>query len=436
MTPDQAVCARDRAVPGLAAVLDGDAFAELLRERLPDRAVDGSRPVYVRYKPGTSCLVLHEVASEGGVFHVYARAHARGQLAKAAKVRKRATARGALGEDGLLVASMLVAVYPFPNDRRLPGLTELADCERRRPMLERLLPAHPRLVAAPMRTLSYKPERRLVSMLEAPSGERAVLRAYAGGFDRAAAAARELCSEGPLRVPRLLRGCADQRLLALEWLPGAPLGQACFEQRAGAAETALAGAALAALHRQDVPRLEPLGGGERAGAVLAAARFAEAVCPELDGRAVELAARAAELAGQAPAACAVHGDFSPDQVLLDDRGVAVLDLDEARRGDPVADLASYAAALELDCLRERLPAERAWALATALREGYASEAGALSGRMTTRSGTAVAAAPLGGSALAAALLRLAPEPFRRRDPDWPRLTHALVERAGELLGRG
>src|SRR5680860_1468891 len=53
-------------LPDLGVLFDGDAMADVLRRSLPDCVsgaftVDACRPVYIRYKPGTSCLVQHEI---------------------------------------------------------------------------------------------------------------------------------------------------------------------------------------------------------------------------------------------------------------------------------------------------------------------------------------------------------------------------------------
>src|SRR5438093_582994 len=56
---------RDPALPGLALLLDPDAFAADLRQAVPGIEVEGGRITYVRYKPGTSCLVGYRLAAAG-----------------------------------------------------------------------------------------------------------------------------------------------------------------------------------------------------------------------------------------------------------------------------------------------------------------------------------------------------------------------------------
>ena len=94
-----------------------------------------------------------------------------------------------------------------------------------------------------------------------------------------------------------------------------------------------------------------------------------------------------------------HGDFSPDQVVLDGAGTGLLDLDEAVLGAPAADLGSFCAALARDAVCGQLDEYRAGIAADAFLDGYADAAGVVD-EDAVRAWTA------------AAILRLAPEPFR------------------------
>jgi aminoglycoside phosphotransferase (APT) family kinase protein len=118
-----------------------------------------------------------------------------------------------------------------------------------------------------------------------------------------------------------------------------------------------------------------------------------------------------------------HGDFYAKQVLLADDSVAILDLDEAVRGDPAADLGNFVAHLERDALRGTLPSSRVELLQNALLEGY---------RVATHR-------PIPARTelyAAAGLLRLAPDPFRHREPDWPGRIEAILERTEAILDGG
>ena len=152
-------------------------------------------------------------------------------------------------------------------------------------------------------------------------------------------------------------------------------------------------------------------------ALFAAAGAVAAVCPHLARRARRLALQlAAGLIDVSQEKRPIHGDFSADQVLLTEKGVAILDLDAAVQSVPAADLGSFIARLIWDVLHDRLSTHQAEGLAHELLVGYRLE----TGRDLPR-----------GIRLytAAGLLRLAPHPFRSREPDWPAQTAAILEQA-------
>ena len=116
----------------------------------------------------------------------------------------------------------------------------------------------------------------------------------------------------------------------------------------------------------------------------------------------------------------IHGDFYAPQVLLSDGSAAVIDLDRAALGDPSVDLGTFLAHLEREVCAGRLPDGYSTQMTDALLEGY--------GRGAERPGTEDVT-----TQAAAALLRLAQQPFREREPDWPTQTAALLTRAEDLL---
>jgi tRNA A-37 threonylcarbamoyl transferase component Bud32 len=284
-----------------------------------------------------------------------------------------------------------------------------------------MLPSRPELHDAALEPLRYKPERRFVAAIEGENGQRALVKAYAGGWQRASAAAKGIASAGALRVPERLGRSRRRQVVVLEWLPGRALSElagATDHPPDGLADAARrAGEAAAELHGRRPRHLrEPdVSDGER---LRAAAEAAAGCCPELTGRLERLAERLAPALAPASGA-AIHGDLAADQVIVGADGqVAIVDLDQAAIGDPAADLAGFAAAAEHDVVAGRLDAARRDALLDGFAAGYESASG--------RPGRAP------GRRVAASLVRLAPEPFRRRDAGWPALTRALVERAEEL----
>jgi len=144
------------------------------------------------------------------------------------------------------------------------------------------------------------------------------------------------------------------------------------------------------------------------------------VCPALVGRARELAGRlAALLRDLATVDRPLHGDFYAKQV-LQGPDVGVLDFDEAGRGDPALDLGLFIAHLERDVVRGTIPPDRVEPVRASLLEGY-------------RSAAELPDPARVGLYTAVGLLRLAPHPFRSREPQWPERTGAMLERAEAVL---
>ncbi|HEV2820225.1 MAG TPA: hypothetical protein VGW11_06945 [Solirubrobacteraceae bacterium] len=408
---------RDRRLPGLAVVLDAEAFAEALAGALPDLALTGARATYARYKPGVSCLVAFRVRVGDEEHDVYARALRRSAEDKLGAAHRRAQEQSSLGPGGLVLDRWAVAVHAFPHDRRLPTLAHLQDPQRRTRLVERLLPHHPHLRGGALTGLRYNPERRWVARLDAPGGRALVKVVQRAPVRRAMAAPDALARRAP--VPQLLGATRRHGLVALEWLEGEAL-EGRLESTPRAAEAV--GPALAAVHELDGLRLATAPDSE-AQRLTAAVRATLVVSPALAQRADRLAtALAGELRAAAPRT-AVHGDFSADQVVLGASGAMLIDLDEARRDDPAVDLASFAAELRLRVVRRRLSptaAEQAW---EALREGYRAAGGC-----------AVTSGPGLSRRIAAALLMRAAEPFRLRERDWDEQVVALVENAEHAAG--
>jgi aminoglycoside phosphotransferase (APT) family kinase protein len=418
---DAELARREAAIPGLPLLLDPEAFVAALRTSLPGADVQTAQVTYVRYKPGTSCLVAYRLQVAGAETDVYARAYRAGNRGKFEKARPWFKTSGLLGPGGVILDDAVIAVFAFPNDRGLDMLAPLADEEARRRLFTRLLPDRPDLWGATLHSLRYKPEQRYVAQMVTEGGECAVLKTYAGAdYLAASRGAKVFRSRAPLRIAQRLGRSNLYRSLVLEWLPGRSLSEAVRDPRFEPEAVRAVGAALAALHAQMLPRRlrSPTHEKETAN-LLAAAGAVAAVCPHLAERGPDLARRMAARLQEIPCdARAIHGDFAADQVLLMDEGVAILDLDAVAWGDPAVDLGTFAARLEWDVLRGDLSADRAEALTQAVLEGYCAAAHRdLPAHFDLY--------------VTAGLLRVAPHAFRSREPDWPELTQAILERAEE-----
>lgn len=399
---DAALVARDPALPGLPVLLDDELLRGLAGAPVSRR--------YLRYKPGTSCVLGAVVDLPTGPAEAFVTAYTADGAAKADKTLQAGTRGSVLFADsqrGLLAALA-------PADRDLPFVPALADERRLRSVLRRVLPGSGGWHGSRCMTLSYKPQRRWVGLVTSDRGRRVVLRAYRPP-DAAAAgrALRALGGRAP-RTPRLLGMDAELGLLVLEYVEGRTLDG--LPAAAGAAALPEAGAALARLHSHPRCGLPLRGPQDDAQALIAAAEQVAVLLPTLGRDALLLAEELSRrLCGMSAQRAVLHGDFSADQVVVAGDGqVALLDLDRCTEGDPAYDLASFAASLTTQQVLGAAPCG-ADVLAQVLT-GYRAV------RPLPREEAVTAHT-------AALLLRRAGEPFRLCLPDWPERVRALLGEA-------
>ena len=418
LTPaDAQIVRRDQAVPGLALVLDDDALTSRLRTARPELGLVSARATYVRYKPGTSCLVAYRFDLGDREVLAFAKAYRQGGRAKVAKAQ---------GKGGAAVVTLgdLVTLARVGGDRDLPAAAALDQPQRHRRLLRRVLPDAGCWDAVP-RCLRYKPERRWVGVVEREGQPVALVKAYRrDDLGRAYAGLRFAGTISPA-APGLLGVSRRMAALASTWVPGETLSDLLAGPGGSVATLGVAGAALAALHASPRSGLPVALAEDDAAALASAADHLCALSPHLAAALTPLVASLGpRLAAGAPEASRPrHGDFSPDQVVLGRAGPALLDFDNAEFGDPAADLGQFVASLLAATLTSDagggVPAA-SWP--TDFLTGYESAGG-------------VVGADRIADHTAAALVRLAVEPFRTRAPDWPARTEALLEHASVLMAR-
>lgn len=415
---DADLVAREPELPGLPTVLDPEAFLDALASLRPDVHFADARVTYLRYEPGVSCLTSFTVQSDGRPIDVYGVAHRRDAVTKLRNAREKGQARGPLGLGRYAIENLALVVAFAPNDRRLRILPAFADPKARRRLLRKILPDDEALWKADLETLRYRPERRYTGRLVRKGRPRAVLKAYGpDDYGIAARGSRAFRTTPPLRVPKRIAKSEGRRLLLFEWMDGRLLEEAIGDPRLDPATFARVGRALARLHRQEAPRSPLRTRDLEASSLMRAAADLGSLWPPAAERAWALAADLGRriLRGP-PAVTAIHGDFQAENVLLADDEVRVIDLDEVARGDPAIDVGNFLAHLELDVARGRLDGDRSETFREAFLEAYGMADPARAGHAT-----------------AAALLRLAMEPFRDREPDWPEPMDAVLSRAEDLV---
>lgn len=343
----------DEALADRALFFDAAALSDALGRKV--------RIERIRYKIGTS--IVAAVRDDAGR-PAWVLTHA-----DPAKVRNHERAALRAGASPVWLGSATVS-GPARADRALvPGLADLDEADVR--------------TDSPLR---YNPLRRIVMATESR-----VIKVSAG--EQSVDAARYLADRGiPVIVPSLI---SPRVTCAPRW------GQGDLSARTSAVLARRTGRALAAVHEAPIgplrlPRTSP---------VQVAARAADAIralLPDLGERAERIARDADGATGGR--AVIVHGDFSPDQVLVGEDGVRLIDLDRVAIGTPEQDLGSFLAAGG--------DAE--------LLDGYV-DAGGVIDPSALRAWRAISH------------LQKAVEPFRSGDSNWPAAVAAAVDDAQEAI---
>lgn len=404
---DLALMRRDPAIRGLEIVLVSSRLSELAALASGGALCGPVVPDYVRYKPGTSCIVGFRARvdnSEVPCFALAAAPHAREKLDT---VMRRHAGRALGGIRPTLDRERRVVVGSLSADRRVRALEHLGT-ERWPQLLSR---AGMRVVeGAPpqLSLLSYRPERRLVARVER-AGQRLVARLYAQedrAFERAALALRAI--GGSSVTPRRLGRSRRHRILMHDWIGGSTYESLAARGELAESHLHALGAALADLHAISAPGLAPADDGRRRLFICALA--VATLLPREQGRAFDIARSVGERA-MPGRTVVLHGDLSLDQVVWTGRRAVFIDLDHARHGVPAEDFASLAAA----------------------SRGSGIDLGPVAaGYLAAGGGT------LGDLAAfrAAAHLQRAVEPFRRRVDGWADGVGAHLDAAQRELASG
>lgn len=377
-----AIAARSSELPDAINVIDPGRLCEILKREVTI--------THARVKPGHSVVVAHHDVSGN---------HGWTMLTRDKDKFRKARERAADGGDATQVHQHSAGRYLFSGSiwSDVPLAKELAEAVRAMEHQTGLSPA--------WHVLRYNPRRRVVASVESMNGPQVV---------------RVLAED----AGALIRTCQHWRDLDLPVLSTAPLGQrgtAVIAPLWGSGDllnlphepaAVAAGSAISKLHattrRRDdsaVAQPDPLR------AVAALSRLA----PWLKDRAEQLARECANrLAPTLIAATAeIHGDLSPDQVVLEAESsheIRIIDLERAGRGYPMQDIGSWAAT----CRHVEKTN-----LIDAFLEGYGAQPG-------------VPPADLGAWESYAHLSRVT-DYFRHREEFWPAQTLHALNLAEEAL---
>lgn len=408
---------RDPAIRGLATVLDSEAFAAALEKAFPDMQIRTARCCFLRYKPGLTCVVSYRIDVGSEDLELQAEACADSRAKKVERALRGARPGGPLGASRVRLAESVILIHLFPDDPGLPVLAT-ADCD----WLLRLLPERPDLAHAIRVKLRYKPKRRYVARLEGQHGA-ALLKLYsAAGYAAAVSGARAFEPSASLGLAPLIALSDADRAIVLGWVEGALLRNRLTDGEFAQAELYATGQAIAHVHLQTGRGLLPVSRTSQATALVDLGNSLSRISPELSARIGAVVRVLAERLLALPSCMRpIHGDFDASQVVLSDERVTLIDFDRAQLGDPATDLGNFLAYLEYDALHGRIASDSITCIFSAMLAGYAA--------------AATDVPDLGRIRLdaAAALLKLAPHPFRQRHPAWTDITGHIVARIELLL---
>jgi hypothetical protein len=419
---DSEVVRRAPAIPGLGLLLDPESFVAALECALPGVDLGIAQITYVNYKPGVKCIVGYQLQLGTATVELYAKAMRVDARSKLRRVRKHSAVQGPLGPGRMVLDDHAIAVFVFPNDRRVKALNAVADPELRRCLLREVMPDRPDTWDGTIRRLHYRPEVRYVAQLLDGGTPQAALKVYAEPCYRAAITnSNAFHSRGPLRIVREIGHSSRHCALLFEWQDGCLLRGLLAEPQFKLGTVATVGAALAELHAQEPNGLRRRMPRSDVAKLLSVRDELGALCADFAGCTHDLAERlASRLLAEPLLDRPIHGDFSAQQILVDGDKVAFLDFDTAARGNPASDLGNFIAKLERAVIHGKLSPDRLKLVHQALLDGY---------RAVTRG-------PIPGCVelhTAASLFRFALHPFRRRMTNWPEQTQAILARVDAIL---
>lgn len=418
---DARLAAHDAQIPGLRVLLDPEELARLLHQKYPDQQITKVAVRYLRYKPATKCLAAFVLESDGIAIDAYAVAFAASETHRVQKTIERKTASRQFDPGRFFDEPSGIIVSFFPNDMRLQALPGL-EPESLGGFLETVAPEHEELRRAQLVRLTWKPERRFVGRLDVDGQPMAVIRHYdVAGWEPALASTLALRSS-QVRVPRTFAFSERHRALLQEWIPGIPL---TVPSRAADVDCKIferAGAALAAFHAVGpLPSLRTRDREQEIAGMRRLGRWIGTVDPDAHLIANRCARELANALGalELREASLTHGDFHPSQLLARELEVGILDMDEVALGDPLEDLAIFAAHLDREVALGRTTAGIAETILGAVFDGYGHGVATENRRFEVYR--------------AAALFRLVPEPFRLRSDGWSTQTQCLLDRVQQTI---
>ncbi len=423
----------DPNLPGLATIFVESAMIPILAAALDTGdglVMAGCRPRYIRYKPGTSCLVQVELAfNDGhGAHHsigahlklfVDDRARRRAESSRMRRLQERAQA-GCPDLPGNRVAFIpelngLLQVYPVDYDLRY--LARVADPGWISDKVGLALADRSIAVSGQPGLIRYKPERKALFRYDLSHGphERIYGKLYEDDRGiRLAAHTTALIASGVV-TPPVVMSLPDRQFVAHAEAVGLPLA-AVRSTEGYAGWMAPVSACLHRLQGVELPGLVTHRLSDEIAAIMETSRLLGAILPHLAPRLRQVTERIAVRLGNLDDLLeTAHGDFYDDQAIVSGTGLTLIDLDEMRLAHPAIDAGNMLGHLSSGHAR----GDDVAAARDAFREHILRLRPELANDLDVFE--------------AAALLKLAPGPFRRLEADWPEGIETILNLAEACL---
>ena len=411
----------DPALPGLSILMNPVEISELVSEYYPAEEFKSGKISYIRYKPGSSCLIAYSF-KDRPVPDFYAKVYQSGASEKLGKAEIYLSESPEKSPKGIVCNTNNIALYFFPNDPKLKSLPKIFKPGKPDSSLQKFFSKKGVHSPEGIESLKYKPERRFVAKVSGENSFHAALKIYSKEtFESAHFNSRVFSSKNILKVPRLLSAFPRKSILIFEWVDGSPL-DSDIQLPGGEKKLQDVGAALAELHSQSPSNLRSTLPEEEVERWMEIADSIGHTCPHLLAQAKNLAHQLAEqFAAFKYKPCSLHGDFYSDQILSHENKITILDLDRSFSGDPAFDLGTFLAHMERKVIFEKISSTQ--------RDQYRENL--LAGYQKVSNNTDWLARV--DFYTAASLLRITPENFRTWVSNWPRKTELLLQRSIELL---
>ncbi len=343
----------DPILPGIECLLDVRKFANLASIRGPITIEN------IRYKPQTSCLVSYCIGVENRTSPhgwIHAKAFRSDDWAsRKTKLSKNHPDRSKVQ----LIDELAIAVFSFPKDSELPAIERLMTDPSE---FVKRVTNEPLGNVRKISVLAYKPNRRLTAKIDTESERPIVLKLYESRhFDLID---RKLRPSSPGQIPITTRLNHSHRhsVICFDWIEGRPPDLATLDDRQ--MKWLVNGLSKCVDSFQDFQiKQSRLTESNPRVSIDNIAQYLSIVLPPVTDILIETGARIILLLDKIQQTQSsgrgqlVHGDFHPDQILVQGDRVTVCDFDKCHLGDPVSDWGNFLAHVEYQSICGDCPFE-------------------------------------------------------------------------------